>query len=296
MPSDVLVACSFATTKDEDPEKGFQRVLDERRATEIAAYIDEGGSIPNSIVLSAQADCRLKSVDRGKTLSFTFSKHAFLIIDGQHRIYGFAKAKTQLRVPVVIYENLTKDQEARLFIDINTKQRPVPKELLLAIRSLANSEDDIDARLGQIFELFHRDVASSLLGKTSSTKKSAGKIDRVTFYAGLRPHLHLFHGREVNYVYEVWNAFFGAVLEALSSKNVEHSIAKKTTFRAFCSIFPDVVQRVQDRFKSKYTAENFSTVMKPIFNLAATNFTQSGSTIDQLSNDMRKKMRQGLIL
>ena len=32
---------------------------------------------------------------------------AFLILDGQHRVYGFSLAKTSLRVPVVIYNNLT---------------------------------------------------------------------------------------------------------------------------------------------------------------------------------------------
>ncbi len=42
----------------------------------------------------------------------------------------FSKARTKLRVPVVVYNGLTKQQESKLFIDINTKQRPVPNELL----------------------------------------------------------------------------------------------------------------------------------------------------------------------
>lgn len=55
MPSDVLARTCSVTTRKEDPKRGFQRELDEKRAREIAHYIDEGvGTIPNSIVLSAQ--------------------------------------------------------------------------------------------------------------------------------------------------------------------------------------------------------------------------------------------------
>lgn len=296
MPSNVLASCSYATSKDENPLEGFQRVLDKGRAQEIANYIDEGGTIPSSIVLSAQPESNFRGVDRSKTAAFKFMPHAFLIIDGQHRVFGFAKAKTAFRVPVVIYDNLSKEEEARLFIDINTKQRPVSKELLLAIKSLANSETDIEARLGQIFDAFDQDSRSALLGLTSSTKKAANKIDRVTFNAGIRPHLPMFEGREVSYVFDVLNAYFLAVMSGLRAKGVESSITKKTTFRAFCDVFPDVVQRVQDKYKSKYIADNFQNVTAPIFSLASTNFTKSGATILGLSDDMKKRLRSGLTL
>lgn len=42
MPSSVLAKTCFVTTRDEDPRDGFQRVLDEKRAQEIADYIDTG--------------------------------------------------------------------------------------------------------------------------------------------------------------------------------------------------------------------------------------------------------------
>lgn len=40
MPSDVLANTCFVTTRDEDPRKGFQRLLDHNRAQQIADYID----------------------------------------------------------------------------------------------------------------------------------------------------------------------------------------------------------------------------------------------------------------
>lgn len=296
IPSHVLAACAFATSKDEDPQLGFQRVLDHKRAQDIANYVDAGGTIPSAVVLSAQPESNFRSVDRSKTAAFNFGPHSFLIIDGQHRVFGYSKARTDIRVPVVIYDNLTKEYEARLFIDINTKQRPVPKELLLAIRSLAKNETDIDATLGQVFDLFHGDEKSALLGWTSSTKKAAHRIDRVTFNAGLRPHLGLFDGKSSQQIYTIWNDFFQAVASGLSTKQVDGAIAKKTTFRAFCEIFPDVVQRVQDKYRSKYTAENFSAVLSRVFTLASTNFSSPRMTITDLASEMKRKLRSGLTL
>jgi DGQHR domain-containing protein len=296
VPSNVLAACSFATSKDENPAEGFQRVLDQKRAMEIAAYIDGGGTIPSSVVLSAQPDSNFRSVDRSKTAAFTFGPHSFLILDGQHRVFGFAKAKTAFRVPVVIYDNLSKEDETRLFIDINTKQRPVPKELLLAIKSMAKDEKDFEATLSQVFDLFHAEPRSTLLGWTSSTKKAASKIDRVTFNAGLRPHLSLFEGKGVFAIFDIWNSYLTAVMSGLRGKGLEHAISKKTTFRAFCDIFPDVVQRVQDRHKGKYTADNFASVLTPVFGLSSTNFSNPRTSIVELSLDMKKRFIAGLTL
>src|ERR1039458_853603 len=84
LPSEVLANTCFVTTRDEDPKIGFQRVLDGKRAQEIANYIDVGfGTIPTSIVLSAQPSAELKVVGKGKTLEFTDAPKAFLILDGQ---------------------------------------------------------------------------------------------------------------------------------------------------------------------------------------------------------------------
>src|SRR5258708_11792405 len=61
MPSDVLARTCYATTREEDSLEGFQRVLDRRRAQDIADYIDNGlGTIPNSIVLSAQPEAEIQ--------------------------------------------------------------------------------------------------------------------------------------------------------------------------------------------------------------------------------------------
>src|SRR3954454_19572383 len=61
VPSDVLADTCIVEPRDEEPEVGFQRTLDRKRAEEIARYIDRGfGTIPSSIVLSAQPEAELQ--------------------------------------------------------------------------------------------------------------------------------------------------------------------------------------------------------------------------------------------
>ena len=124
MPSDILAVSCMVEPRYLDPAEGFQRALDEKRARDIAAYIDSGtGTIPSSIVLSAQPEAELQYNRPNRTLSFARIPRAFLILDGQHRVYGFRLATSKLRVPVVIYNGLSRTEEARLFMDINTRVR-----------------------------------------------------------------------------------------------------------------------------------------------------------------------------
>jgi DGQHR domain-containing protein len=87
MRSDVLAETCFVSTRHDDPDGGFQRELDKGRAEDIAKYIDEGlGTIPGSIILSAQPDANLSYDSKKKTIKFEKIRRAFLIIDGQHRV------------------------------------------------------------------------------------------------------------------------------------------------------------------------------------------------------------------
>ncbi|WP_406694427.1 DGQHR domain-containing protein [Singulisphaera sp. Ch08] len=110
---------------------------------------------------------------------------AFLVLDGQHRLWGYQKCSQRHRVPVAIYEGLSRAEEARLFIDINTNQRGVPAALLLDIKHLAEIESSREQILREMFDRLQRDAKSPLAGKLSATKSLSGKISRVTFNKAL---------------------------------------------------------------------------------------------------------------
>ncbi|MCY0966380.1 DGQHR domain-containing protein [Parathalassolituus penaei] len=259
LPSELLAETCFVVSRDEDPKEGFQRELDEKRAREIAAYIDSGlGTIPSSIVLSAQDDAEVKYDSKRKSISFLPLRKAFLIIDGQHRVFGFMHAKKAFRVPVVIYDGLSKRDETRLFIDINSKQKGVPPELLLDIKKLAEYENDQEEFLRGVFDTFLQESDSCLFGKLSPASKSAGKITRSTFNTAIKPLVKIFGGKDVYEIYQILNSYFLSFDEGVLIKHDLHEqIYNTTVFKAICGLFPVIAAKVKDRFGAIYTADNF---------------------------------------
>lgn len=261
MFSSVLKRTCFVTRRVEDPIEGFQRTLDKKRAQDIAAYIDAGGSIANSIVLSAQPEAGLKVIGKGKTLEFNDTGRAFLILDGQHRVYGFALSNKELRVPVVIYNGLTRVEEAQLFIDINTNQKPVPNALLLDIRKLAESQDEDEAFLSSLFDQFNENVNSPLIGLLSPAEQVTGKISRVTFNAAIKSAVRMFEDFTVDETYRILRPYLKVWYDGLAETTVSEAMTKSVVFRSILGLFPVVVQRVQDRHGIRYTEETFSDVL-----------------------------------
>ena len=298
VPSNVLARTCTVTTRKEDPKQGFQRELDERRAKEIAQYIDEGhGTIPNSIVLSAQSLAQLRIIGRGKTVEFVDCPGAFLILDGQHRVFGFSKAKTPLRVPVVIYNGLSRRDESRLFIDINTKQRPVPAQLLLDIKRLADIEDSSEEILRDIFDHFHSDLGSALKGLMAPFETEKNKITRVTFNSALKPLLELFPEKEPHEIFKILNNYLISTSAALQKKSATTLLSKPVVFRAVVGLFPSVAQRASDRYSGDYSSGNFAEIINPIFQkIPSRRLENPGTSWTQLRDYLEKRMRSKLTL
>ncbi|MCF7748062.1 DGQHR domain-containing protein [Sulfitobacter sp. M39] len=263
--SEVLARTCIAISREEDNIAGFQRVLDRKRAQDIADYIDNGlGTVPSSIVLSAQDDADLVYSPKAKSISFKDIQQAFLILDGQHRVYGFSLAKSNLRVPVVIYDNLNKREESRLFIDINSKQKGVPTELLLDIKKMAEYENDAEARMRVIFDWFKDDPSTILYGKLSSAKKVSGKITRTLFNSAVGPLVKLFGGMSDEDVYQVLASYYQAVFDTVfQPRGLAVEFYQPTVFKAISGFFPTVARRTKYRHGSVYTYDYFSEILDP---------------------------------
>lgn len=285
IPTDILARCCYVTSRDEDPVAGFQRVLDKKRAQDIANYIDEQhGTIPGSIILSAQPDAQLKLIGGGKTIEFTFTNKAFLVLDGQHRIYGFSLAESAFRVPVVIYSELTPTEEARLFIDINTKQRQVPNELLLDIKKLADRENEKDQLLREIFDMYTSLPKSALLGLTSPSSRKKNKISRVTFNLAFKPVVPVFSTPTANQVFSVTNFYISAFIDVLKEIQLEEKIIAPVVFRAVMDLFPEVARISAAQSGKDFTKGGFTSILSPIAQqLSASKIEKNGKAVKDLS-------------
>lgn len=118
----------------------YQRLLVPSRLKNITKFIDEGGYFPNSLIVNFsqgkkiefEADMRGKdSHSRTGTLKIPNEYAIAYIIDGQHRLYGYANSKfaSKNTIPVVAMDGLEAITQLELFMDINQNQKAVSPNL-----------------------------------------------------------------------------------------------------------------------------------------------------------------------
>jgi DNA phosphorothioation-associated DGQHR protein 1 len=168
LPAELLLQTSFSDTlraiRDETGAyslQGVQRLIDDDRIRAIGSYISRTDSaFPNSIILAAnylaegfvedRPDHKWRiERDRHGTLTLTIpsADQMVAIIDGQHRLFGFARA-SENRLPMQllcsIYLDLPKPYQAQLFATINSTQKKVSKSLTYELFGYNISDEDSD--------------------------------------------------------------------------------------------------------------------------------------------------------
>ena len=179
-------------------------------------------------------------------------------------------------------------------MDVNTKQRPVPNELLLDIKKLANAESDEEALLRELFDLFGDDTDNPLVGLTSPASKTSGKLTRVTFNAAVRPALSTFATSATSVIYPALKGYLKAFYRGLVTIDARDALVNPTVFRAIFEIFPDVAQRVVDRSGTSFSEMNFGEVLNPLFaRVRVSLFRSPPKSHKDLATEMQKALRAG---
>ena len=147
---DTLLKLSYilhSTVTTEDSEGAYQRMVSKSRLTEIDNFLNNGGYFPNSIIININtqkekplysdpiAGNHDSSISGLCVLHLPKSYQSAFIIDGQHRLYGYANNEWKYKnsIPVVAFENLPIEEQVKMFVDINHKQKSVSKNLLTTI-------------------------------------------------------------------------------------------------------------------------------------------------------------------
>jgi DGQHR domain-containing protein len=109
-----------------DPQRGFQRIVNQPRAKQIArTVLDQQRTFPNAITLATDLK-DFKSVDGGIILP---AKAKFLVVDGQHRLWAQTFSQIDGQYACIIHMHKTEKEMAELFLEINDNQRRVPSSL-----------------------------------------------------------------------------------------------------------------------------------------------------------------------
>ena len=146
LPAQAISRISYASVRGIDNEPGaIQRVLNIRRISAIKDFYISGGDIPSNIILNLVAKDQTITYSSGQ-IKIPIAERSAQIIDGQHRVAGLRAAIADhdsiasLEIPVAIYEGLTTQECANIFLSINTEQKPVPRSLVYDLYEIASDE------------------------------------------------------------------------------------------------------------------------------------------------------------
>lgn len=292
--SNVLKDMCFVSRKKEEPIKGFQRLLNKRRAKDIATYLDkDNGVIPSALILSAQDNAKLRYNEKNQKISFEQMKDSLLVIDGQHRLYGLFEAEKDYEIPVVIFSNLNTSSEVKLFIDINTTQKGVPSALILDIKGQAGTETKLEERQRILFDKLNKD--SAIAGYLLPNESKAGKISRTVFNASTQP---LFEGGPVSdsgddTIYKAVRNYLEAVdVLFKQTENPNARINKTVLFKGVMMIFNEACEKCLIKYKN-IKVESLIDYLYPINQLNFEEYTgTNNATVKKVVNDLRNVLKE----
>lgn len=149
------------TKANESEMPTYQRLLVPSRLKGINKFINDGGYFPNSIIINFSQDKKNRVIfEANPRASDTDSRHGQLkipnayaiayIIDGQHRVYGYANSNylDNNTIPVVAFTDLQSVEQLEIFMNINQNQKAVSPSLRGTLeRDLYWNSDRVDTRL-----------------------------------------------------------------------------------------------------------------------------------------------------
>lgn len=161
----------------------YQRLIKRARLNSIQDFVENGGFFPNSVIIDIDTKGKNLVFDKSNLqeessiskigiLHLPKSYRSAFIIDGQHRLYGYANSvyKESNTIPVVAFVNLDRKEQVKLFMQINENQKSVPKNLRNTLNSdlLWNSDvktDQIKALKLQIAQDLGEEKSSPLFDR-----------------------------------------------------------------------------------------------------------------------------------
>ena len=298
LPSDVLIKTCYVSRRNENSFKGFQRLLSASRAKNIAKYLDASKDvIPSAIILSAGENAHFSFNKEHGKIQFDESERSMLVIDGQHRIYGFMEAKNIYQIPVIIFSKLNLESEVKLFIDINTTQKSVPTALLTDMKSIAGKNVSVEQRQSILFAKLDDD--SVLSGYLLANQSKGGKISRSVFNNATR-HIFeasFFEGYSDEVIYRTMRNYLQALKHTFDkSGNVDAKIWKAVFFKAAMNLFVDVCEKVIEKYKD-LKAESFEEYLSPLRDLNFSEYSKaSNGSVSKMTVEMKKLLQSSIVL
>lgn len=246
LPGRWLLTRTTPSWRIQDPEKGFQRVVRDDRAKEIAvAVLDQHRTFPNAIVLAT--DQPSFEIEKGSLKIPTNVR--FLVVDGQHRLWAQRFSQFDANYACLIHTDLSEVEMAWLFLEINDNQKRVPSSLRWDLVRLVMPTDDPPAvAAAEAVYLLATEQDSPLFQRIDLTgEQSEIYLKQGSLAPGLRP---LFSSRSplstftFEDQYQVVKYYFIAMRTLDSDRwgRPESPIYKARVIRALLRLLTDILR------------------------------------------------------
>ncbi len=193
-----VVDIFYVAVRGKDEEEGaVQRVLNRQRIASIKKYVLEGNNFYSTFILN-WTDNKLKPEFKNNEIIIPIVPFSAQAIDGQHRLVGLQEAIKEnesigeKEILVTLSINLKTKDAARIFININSEQKPVPKSLIYDLfgEIESNANHSIN-RATDIADELNTNIESPFYSciKYPGQPKGVGLIDLSTVVSSLKKHL-----------------------------------------------------------------------------------------------------------
>ncbi len=201
MPVKDLANISYVAVRGKDIENGaVQRVLNRQRISAIKNYVLGDNLFVNTFVINWTYTESLPIISENE-IELPILYAAAQLIDGQHRLEGIKAAmieKPELADKTIIVSlaiNLETKDAAKIFLNINSEQKPVPKSLIYDLYGVTEEDRNYAiSRAGDIARILNEDETSPFYNaiKFPGAARSRGKLESSTVIGTLKEYVE--HG------------------------------------------------------------------------------------------------------
>lgn len=194
---DILPIYYVAVRGRDKVEGAVQRVLNRRRIASIKNFVLEGNMFFNTFILNwTDEKCQIK-FENDKML-IPLVNAAAQVIDGQHRLEGLKMAVEENgeigneSIIIIMTQNLSTKDAAKIFLNINTEQKPVPQSLVYDLFGEVKDKTSYIVRATDIANELHSDVDSPYYQciKLPGSSQGVGKVDLSTIVNSLKTYIN----------------------------------------------------------------------------------------------------------
>jgi DGQHR domain-containing protein len=189
---------NYVAARGKSTEQGaVQRILNKKRISQIKDFVLQGNSFVNTFILNWTDVDNLPKIKK-ESLNIPLQGRRAQVLDGQHRISGLQEAVNiqpeigEKEVLISLCIGLNTQDAAKIFLNINSEQKPVPKSLIYDLfgEAVDDKEHAIN-RATDIIEFLNTNDDSPFYQfvKYPGSPRITGLIDLAVMVNAMKPHL-----------------------------------------------------------------------------------------------------------